>query len=339
MTIRVPRVMPAVPRASRHHIGRPYTAALALSQAELVGHMAGAQMSHCLEAVFGSSESTTSTWRFLVYAGQNTRAVAVCIVPRGFVGSGTTYGTITVTGAEGEATRMVRLADGLVTDLGDIHDPSPFRFSVPVTAASLNEIEVICTDVRLHSMDCYEIPRAELTGTEHHVDRSIADPRQYITDNAAGSDRRGVQEMVNMPRRLRTIGNRHIWNLPCRPGMTSVGAGPDYLIGSAAAGDGPRVLARDVQGGGTTTTPVRCKVRADVVGAGTWTITYVFPGGTNATIVGVNATGWWPRAGGALVDLGATGSVAFADRVKVHATRTAGAGTITCDSFHVRESA
>ena len=47
----------------------------------------------CAEALFGSSEATTGTWRFLVYAGQNTRAVAVSIVPRGFVGSGTPTGT------------------------------------------------------------------------------------------------------------------------------------------------------------------------------------------------------------------------------------------------------
>lgn len=333
--IKVPRDFPSVPRTRRHHIGRPYGASLALAHAELVAHLGGMQMSHVAEVLFGTSESTTGTWRLLVYAGANTRAIAVNIVPYGFVGSGD-YGTIQVVGAEGSDSRRVRREAGVVADLSELANPSAFRFSVPVTAAALNEITINVTDVQLHSMTAYEIPRGDLSGSEVFLDRSIADPVDYLTDNV-GSAQRGVTHLVNMPNRMRSIGNRHLLNLPFQPQVTLAASG--YALGSAAAADGPRIVCRDVRGGGSTTQVVRAKIRVSAIGAGTWTIVYHLPGGSNCTIVGANATGWWPRAGGEFVDLGATGSAAFADRVKVEATRTAGAGSISFDNFWLREAA
>lgn len=334
MTARVARVMPPFPRVARHYIGKAYTASLAAAHVDFVAHMGGVQLSHCLEALFGNAESTSASFRFLVRAGANTRAVAVCVVPMGFTGSNP---SITIAAAEGETVKTVRQDYGGVADLGDVMDPGHFKWTVPVTPG-LNEIAVVTNNVRLHSACAYEVPRAELRGTEIHVDRSLADPAQYLTDDVAGSDVRGATELVNMPRRLRTNMRRHVFNLPCSPGLSSVGAGPDYLIGSAAAAHGPRILARDVQGGVTTTTPVSCKVRVDALGAG-WSgdIVFVFPGGGNATINAVNATGWWPRAGGELVDPGAVGTMAFVDRLKVTATRAAGVGVVTCNSFFVVE--
>lgn len=335
MTVRVPRDFPAVPRASRHHIGRPYTSSLAASHVDVIAHLGGMQLSHVAECLFGSTEATSGTWRLLVYAGLNTRAVAVCIVPYGFVGSGD-FGTIAVTGAEGVDSRQVRREASTVADLTELANPNPFRYVVPVTAGALNEISIVVTDVQLHSLTAYEVPRGDLTGTEKFLDRTIADANDYFTDNV-GSSQRGVTHLVNMPTYLRTLGNRHLLNLPHRPGTLLAASG--YALGSAAANDGPRIVCRDVRGGGTTTQVVRAKIRVDAIGAGTWTAVYHLPGGSDCTIVGINATGWWPRAGGEFVDPGALGSAAFADRVKVELTRTAGAGSITTDSFHLREAA
>lgn len=333
MTARVPRRMPRFASLARHYIGKPYTAALAAAHTEFIAHLGGAQLSHCADVIFGDGEATSGTWRLLVRAGANTRAVVVAIVPYATVGSNP---SIQVVGAEGEDILVPRRAIAAVSDLGDVEDPSRYKWTVPVSAG-LNEIQIVVNNVRMHSLTCYEVPRKELRGTEIHLDRSIADPRYYLTDAVGGSNPRGVTHLVNLPAALRTNMRRHVFNLPCIAGKTSVAAGPDYLIGSATAADGPRILARDVRGGTTTTTPVRCKVRVSALGAGTWTITYVFPGGTSAAILNVNATGWWPRAGGELVDPGQAGEVAFVDRVKVTATRTGGAGTVTCDSFFVVE--
>ncbi len=324
--------MPPFPRLGRHYIGKPYTAALAAAHVDFMAHMGGAQLSHVAEMLFGDTEATSGTWRFLARTGTNTRAVAVGIVPWGYTGSNP---SIQVVGAEGEDIIPVRSNVAGVSDLGDIGDPSGYRWVVPVSPG-LNEIVVVVNNVRLHSLTAYEVPRAELRGSEIHLDRSFADPAFYITDDASGSDVRGATELVNLPHRLRSNQRRHVFNLACNPGKASVGAGPDYLIGSATAADGPRILGRDVRGGSTTTIPVRCKVRVSALGAG-WTgdVIVIFPGGTNATIAGVNATGWWPRAGGELVDPGQAGEMAFVDRLKYQADRTAGVGNVTLDSFFV----
>jgi len=332
MTSRVNHEMPAFPRASRHHIGRPYTAALASAHEQLVAHLAGHQLSHVSECVFGDTEATTGTWRLLVHAGQNTRAVAVVIVPYGFVGSGD-FGTIACAAAEGVTSHSVRSEAATIADLGEVREPGLYRFVVPVTAGALNEIAIVVTDVQLHSMCAYEIPRGDLVDPEFHIDRSIADTGLYFTDDIS----RGVTELVNLPTRIRTLQNRHLFNVPFQPQITLAASG--YLLGSAAANDGPRIVCRDVRGGGSTTQLVRAKIRCSAIGAGTWTIVYHLPGGSDCTIVGANATGWWPRAGGEFVDTGALGSAAFADRLKIEATRTAGAGSISFDSIFLKEAA
>lgn len=337
MTTRVPRDLPPVPSTARHYIGKPYVGALALAHVDLAAHLGGQQMSHVAEMIFGDTEATTGTYRFLVHAGLNTRAICLLIVPYGFVGSGD-YGTIVVTGAEGEGTRRIRSEASTIADLTEVAHPELCRFIVPVTAGALNEITFTTTDVQLHSLTAWEIPRAELLGTEVHVDRSMASAALYITDNNTGSNKRGVRELVNLPRKLRTIGNRHLLNMAFNQNVLTAAAGPTYILGSAAAADGPRIVCRDVSGGTSTTTPVRAKIRVDSIGAGTWTAVYILPGGTNCTIVGINATGWWPRGGGALVDPGALGSAAFADRVKVTVERTAGAGSLGINGFWLREA-
>ena len=59
---------------------------------------------------------------------------------------------------------------------------------------------------------------------------------------------------------------------------------------------------------------------------------------TTAAVTGVTTTGWWPRSGGALVDLGQTVNVGVpTDSFTLTATRTAGAGVVRVNSVVLYE--
>jgi len=326
---------PASPPVEAHYIGRPYTAGLAQGHADSLAHLLGHQLSMVANIVYGAGEATSDTWRIAYKASAAARAVVVAHVPYGSNGSSP---TIAVANAETETPLSVLHTAGSITDLGDLPVPGRYKFIVPVTAGALQELSWTTVNTRLHSTHVWEVPRAELTGTEPHIDRSFADAQRYITDNVSASNPRGYTALLNGILLARTNMRRHVVNLPFRNGIASAGSGGgtyDYLIGSAT--HGIRCTVRDVRGGGTTTNQVRCKVRVSALTGGTThTIRFAFSGG-NADITGVNATGWWPGPSDVSV-AGQSGTCAFADLLTVQATRTAGgAGTVTIDSICVYE--
>lgn len=337
MTHRVPERPPNAPPLVAHYIGRPYVGGLAQAHTDIVAHMLGHQMSTVANVVFGGSEATSDTWRIAYAASACARAVVIALVPRGSTGSSP---TVAAAGAETETPIGVLHTNASVTDLGDIPNPARYRFVVPVTAGALQELSWTTVNTLLHSAHVYEVPRAELLGTQPHVDRTFADAQRYITDNVSASNPRGYTALLNAILLARTNMRRHIVNLPFRAGLTSAGsASPtfDYLIGSAT--HGIRCVARDVRGGTSTTMPVGCKVRVSALTGGTThTVRFAFATGGNADITGINATGWWPGPSDVSV-AGQAGSCAFADLLTVQSTRTiGGAGTITIDSICVYEN-
>lgn len=331
MTAIVPRDSPVLGPATQRYIGEPGSAALFQQDVDWIAHMLGHQMSTVANVVFGSTEAATGVWRLLFRAPENVRAIVVRIVPLGYTGS---TRTISVSGAEGEDPLTVAQNIVDVADLGDLNNPNAFIWVVPVSG-TLTEIAITCTNVRMHSLVAYAVPKGDLKGTEEHLDRSYADAGRYITDNVSASDPRGFTKLLDAVISARTAMHRCLVNLPMNAGVTTVGAGPDYLLGSAT--DSLTVLARDVRGGTSTTIPVRAKVYVGTVGAGTFTVRLALTTGGNIDITGITATGWWPRAGGELVDPGQTGSCAFVDSLVVQGSRTSGAGTVTVNAIFLYE--
>lgn len=334
MTINVPLSCPRTPSLPQHYIGRPYVAALAQAHADGVAHMLGAQMSSVAHVVYGSSESDNGVWRIAYQAHANVRAVGVRHIVYGSTGSSP---TVAVTSSETESPLDVLHTAASISDLGDLPTPGRYAFVVPVTEGVLQELSWSTVNARLHSTHVFEIVRDELTGTEAHLDRTFADAQRYITDNVSASNPRGYTALLNAILLARTNMRRHVVNLPFQAGVASAGSGSptyDYLIGSAT--HGIRCRTRDVRGGGSTTMPIRCKVRVSAIGAGTHTIRFGFATGGNVDITGVNATGWWPGPSDVSV-AGQSGNIAFGDRLAVSSTRTAGAGTVTIDSVCVYE--
>jgi hypothetical protein len=100
------------------------------------------------------------------------------------------------------------------------------------------------------------------------------------------------------------------------------------------------LVARDVAGGVSGLCPARCKIYvSSITGDRVWTVTYEMASGDTATITGINATGWWPRSGGELVDQGASIDVAVGgDPVTVYADVASGTtGVLTAQSFYVAD--
>lgn len=343
MTIRVPRDMPAIPRASRHRIAKPLTASLAQGHLDLLAHLGGQQLSQCVDEFYPDDELDVGTRRWLVWASANTRAVVVSVVPRGATEA---VRSMQVAGQYSGGALVVDTENPLVWEqnigdaptLDDLADPARVSWVVQVVPGALNEITLETLKVRLHSVSIFEVPRAELRGTEIHVDRRYADPRYYLNDDAAGPDCFGIPHLVNMPRYLRIVCKRHLWNACYMEGLTSSG-GLGYLIGGSGAFDGHRILARDCSGSGTTTTPCRGKIYvSSITGGNDFDINLEMVDGTDMTIAGITATGWWPRSGGQLVDQGQAGAVAFEDIGKVAFKRNVGSGTITLTHVGVVEA-
>lgn len=140
-----------------------------------------------------------------------------------------------------------------------------------------------------------------LKGTQDHVDASIASASLLISDQVGVANQRGWTAMVQELTKAREEMRRHVanwaWPYPAGGGggVTRDGNPPfEYMIGSAAAGDGVRVRPRDVLGVGTTQVPHRLAfyISAHAGGGVTHTVRLVTSIGNYDTL-NVNGTGWF----------------------------------------------
>ncbi len=334
MTIGVPVQAPPRPNNRRLYIGEPYTPALARALIGRVAHLLGHHLPIVHENCLGPSESSTGTYRFQHRASANCRAIALLATPYGVVGTGVTEGTLDVPGAETDTPLTWYQHVDDVADLGDIH--GGLRFVKPVTPGVLQEHTYEVSTLRLHHVVAFEVPRAVLTGNHYHVDQSHSSGRLYITDDFSTSNARGFKAILHCILQAREDMRRHMLNAYSIGGQTTSGAS-GYLIGSATAGDGIYVYARDVMGSGVSTTPGRAQVYVSAMtAANTFTFTFDFDGTTFTTagVAAASVPGWFSANPGLAVNIPNTSSGSL---LKVTYTRTGGAGTATVSGIHLRE--
>lgn len=333
MTAHVPIWAPEAPAAGSLYIAEPDTGLLNAGLVDCAAHLLGAQLTQVAFQIFGKQElplaAGTVRYYYRARASTNARAWIVSITPYGYTAG--TFGTIKVSGAEVLETQTVRQNGGAIVNLDELQVHSTLWVLPVTTANGENVIEIECVDCRLHAVTIWEAPRAFLTGTHEHVDRSFADTSRYITDDEVASNPRGVKALLNAIAAARRQMRRHVANWAWPTAGVAIGDGGltfengaafAYRLGSAAASDGVRCYSRDVGGSGVTTTPCLCRVYVSGVSVGsTHTIRLINDVGTTFDIAGINAAGWWPAPAGAAL---AVTLAAGTDHLKIQTQRTAG---------------
>lgn len=331
MTARVHIYAPDVPANASVYIGRPDTGLLNASLVDCCAHLLGAQLTQVAFQIFGKQELATGTtyYYYRARASKNARAWVVSATPMGYTAG--TSGTIKVSGAETLETQTVRQNGGAIVNLDELQVHSTLWVKPITTSDGENQIDIECVDCRLHSVAIYEVPRAYLSGTHEHLDRTFADVGRYITDDASASNPRGVKALLNAILAARRQMRRHVlhwaWPFNSPPGandglLFANNAALTYILGSAGAGDGVRCYTRDVGGSGVTTTPCLCRIYVSGVSAGsTHTVRLINDAGTTFDIAGINAAGWWPSTAGAAL---AVTLAAGTDHLRIQSQRTAG---------------
>lgn len=336
MTAPVPRQGPFPALASRFYIGNSLTPAVLNGMLEKVAHLLGHQLPTIHECGFGPNETATSgTYRVKHHASENVRAIAILAVPAG-VRTSIASGTMDVPGSESPTPITWRQNVTDTPNLGQIDYPT-LVFVKPVTANTLQEHTYTVTDLRLHSVTAFEVPRLSLSGTQAHLDRSFASPDQYLSDDLAASDPRGWGALLNAILDARINMRRHPVSMAWQPGTTTAGAS-GYLIGSATAGDGLTVYTRKVMGSGVNTTPCRFQVYVEAMtAANTFHFDVTLNGGTVSTgaIAAASVPGWFDADPGFAIEVS---NDPAGDVMKVEWKRDAGAGTCRVAGISLREA-
>jgi hypothetical protein len=310
-------------------INAPVRAATLTSFGESFAHLLGAQMTQIIIQSFDEAEEPYAGGAFEMRVGHwgshNAKSAVFMAIPRGYVAG--TVGSWDHATAETTQTLYSHVSTAGVVDLGDCTER--FVWVVPVTPDAFNDHVFTLDDCRPHSLIGWESPVSLLTGTDYHVDRSVADAGRYITDDVAMP--RGWSEMVILPKTARSECRRHLinfgWPYPAAGGG-GITSGAGYMIGSAAADDGILIRPRDVMGAGVTDVPCKLWIYVSDVDASTFTVEVEGDGtGSPWSIVGIDSPDWWPAGGG----LALNGNAGI-DYIKLKVTRTAGAGLLTLNS-------
>lgn len=221
MTVRVPPWYPPESVLAKHYIAEPFQTEMCAAYRDRVAHLLGAQLPvvHCQS--FGTGEGSSGTYRFLHHSSYNAKALIFRIVPFGRASS-SSEGTVEVTSADDPDTQYVGQIAADITSLEDLNEELTFRKTIsPDTFA---EHTIVVTNVRLHSVYVYEVPRSFLFdgGTDFLLDRSFDDPTKKFTDDG-GSDGRGFSMLLNGIVDARTTLRRH-WSWGAINGPTIVGS-------------------------------------------------------------------------------------------------------------------
>lgn len=283
MSARVERWCPAQEQASMLYVGKPYTTGIASRAVDRVNHLLGYDLPAIHSQSWGSTEigagPGTATYRFLYQAHPNVRALYFSFAPRGHVSSANHYGSIDVPGAETVTPQLVGQQNAGIADLGDLE--TVVDFVLPVTAGAFAEVTYVVTDLMLHSVEVWEVPRGFLSGTQYHVDREFAWSSRYIDDESAGgamADARGHPQLLRAIDQARDESRRHLTSFvnPAPVATNPVGAAWTNVTGW----DNLRIRGRQVVGSAVANEmPFRCFIYASVTG-GTWEFRMV---GTNTS--------------------------------------------------------
>lgn len=307
-----------------------------------LAHVQGYQMPIVHRMVWGASESTTATYRFLALAHPNVDSFYFSFLPRGHVDSvAPLAGTISVTGAQDPASLSVRQPATDIADLGDL-DETGITFVKPVTGGAFAEHVYSVTDCRLHSLVVWQIPRKTLSGTLEHVDRSFADPMDFITDNDTVADPRG-RTRRGEPALLRYIQTardnmRRCWTPCVNPVPTATNPAANNTWTTVTGWDDLSFWGRNVKGSATANRMrTRVFVYAAVTGGATFEFRMVGTTTSGASAGFGGAAAW--RPGSAALSDGVAWDIRSDswDTARLECRRTAGAGTLEVGALDVIE--
>lgn len=332
MTHPVNKFFPRMPPLETLYNARPVHSGHFATWAQAIAHLNGAQLSLVHKCAFGPSEPDDGTHRFMFQAHPNARKLVLSIVPYGYP-SGPDYGTIGAFGVGREITD----AQADLANPYDIPEASMGLgvFVGDITPGGFQEIVWDHTDIRPHSVLAYEARRSLLSGSDEHVDRSVADPRLFITDDAD----RGAKACLSQLEIARINSRRH-------PISFAYGhnSGASDATAAAAWGTlyGPIACRARHFYDGVTTTPTEMVFYVQSIGAGTHSVRIRSLVTSNTgTLTGITTTGWKGStspptllAHGVNFDMKNDGW----DVVMIEAQRTAGAGTIAVPSVCVAEN-
>lgn len=331
MAERVSVAVPQIPTSASCRNGRPAAGSVLAGFGGYLAHLLGAQLPQVLYQSHGKQEhpagAAVTEMHVRHFVSQNARAVVAAMVPWGRTSA---TGSVKFNGAETRETLEVRQPDTIATraDMDEV-----LCWVKPVTGGALTSHSFELTNVRPGAVVIYEVPRTLLSGALYHVDSSIGHTHRYISDDAVANNPRGFKSLLDRVHDARVGMRRHLinsaWPFTTGGSAGGIALNTGYLFGSATAGDGLRVRARDIIGDGATEMPAKMSWYIADAGASTFTFTVTCGGaGSPYTLAGVNAAGWTAE-----LDLAVDVTL---DTVKVEVTRTAGAGNLrvaTCTCY------
>lgn len=336
MTTRVPQAGSGLFARSGTYIAKPCTATLLRSGVDRIATLLGQQTPIAHENLLGATEAATGTYRFLMQTHPNHAGLYFSAIPIGALHPATS-GTMNVPGAENTPITIYKSTEGF-GDLSDATDTRLVFSKFGLVGNSFNEITYDVTTLRLHHVVVWEIPRLKLSGTDRHVDRSIADTKKFLTDNGAAgaSNGRGWRAVLDSILDARIYMRRHLSAFTLSP-PAGTSPGVNSVWTDLAGWTDLRAIGRNVKG---STTSNRMRVRVFVyvsaVTGGTWEFRVVGTD-TSSASAGFTTTGWKP--GTASLATGVEWNMVSntLDDFKFQVQRTAGAGTLTVAGFSIIE--
>lgn len=334
---------PSLPNQDAFEIARPVRAIDRATLAQGTNHLLGHQMPIVHEMFWGGSESTTATYRFLTELHTNMKTLLWSFIHRGTDDSSAPHlGTITVPTARSTVYDVTERTVN-ITDLGDIRDHSAIFYS-DIGSPDFVEFTYSVAKVRLHSVVVYQVPRSILTSaaSQTYVDRTIADPEDFISDNAAAAVRsrssRGEPALLNGIVAARDHMRRH-WTPFMNPAPTAtVGVLNTWV--DVTGWTNMRGRGRAVKGSATANAmDVRAFIYASTSGGSTWEFRVV---GTNTSAVSAAFTGvaaWRPGTASLVTGVAWAMDSSAVDTFKLQGRLTIGAGNLTVNGFDVIEDA